>query len=192
MTSPQGTERIARHRFVIVGGIVLCALVFAAGIVFVVTGFRDWRRVKASVNWPTTKAEVIDSKLVRSISSPTRFSAVWQHYTLEMELRYTVNGADYTSEARLPVVAPSPAGADPTTGLMTFVAPGRQFTIHYDPTNPMTIIVVREGARRAWLAMGAGALLTFISLFSMGILRSKLARPQSEGTGRTQNSPASR
>ncbi|HKS94730.1 MAG TPA: DUF3592 domain-containing protein, partial [Terriglobia bacterium] len=182
---------ITRHRSVIAGGIVLCALVFVAGIVLVVTGFRDWKRVKASVNWPTTKAEVIDSRLARSISSPTRFSAVWQHYTLELELHYTVNGADYTSETELPVVAPSPAEADPTRGLMAFVAPGKQFTIHYDPANPTTIIVVRGGARRAWLAMGTGVLLAFIFLFSIWVLRSKLVKPEVEGTGKLQKSAAS-
>jgi|GEM_PF-942477 len=187
----EGTGRITRHRFVIVGGIVLCVLVFVAAIVLLASGFRDWRRVKASVSWPTTQAEVIDSKLVRRISPPGRYSTLWERYTLEIELRYTVNGRDYTSEARLPAVAPSTPGADPSSDLATFTAPGRKFTIRYDPEDPATIMVLRGGAKSARLAMGTGALLALVSFASILLLRSQLARPQVGGGGKAQDAAAS-
>jgi len=179
MTDQPGTKRIGRHRFVIVGGIMLCSLLFVAGIALLLAGVRDWRRNSASVNWPTTEAEVINSKLVRRIFPPTRYSQTWEGYTLEMTFRYTVDGKGYISEVKWPVVAPTSAGAGPSSDLMTFAAPGRQFKARYDPRDPTTIIVPRGDAKTAWFSMGTGAVLAVLSFLFILLLRSNLAQPES-------------
>ncbi len=55
-----------RHRYVAWAGVVACSGFLVTGILLLVGGIREWQIESASVNWPTTQAEITRSEVVKA------------------------------------------------------------------------------------------------------------------------------
>ncbi|HEV2493512.1 MAG TPA: DUF3592 domain-containing protein [Terriglobia bacterium] len=170
-----------RHRLMIWGGMILCGALSVCGVLLMVGGFRDWRMSTASVNWPSTEAEIVGSEVVKRMSPPTRYSPYKETITYKVAFRYAVNGKDYISQAMLPARALQRAsdGEPQGTGFSArpeSAASVKSLTIRYDPADPATAIADPNGLAGGPIGIGVGLLLIVIGLPFIIVLGSWLPR----------------
>lgn len=174
--------RPRRHRWMIWGGMALCGSLSFCGILLIVGSFRQWRMSAASVNWPTTDAEIVRSRAVKRITPATRYSPAKEATDYEVSFRYMVNGKNYAAEATLPAAPVQPAlDGQPGTGFSArpeSTVPVKSLTIRYDPADPATAIADPNGLAGGPLGIGVGVLLTVIGLPFLIVLRSWLPKQQ--------------
>lgn len=164
-----------RHRYVAWAGVVACTGFLITGILLLFGGIREWRIESASVNWPTTQAEITRSEMVKAFPVPRRSAIALVEYHCEISVRYSVNGTEYTTDFRLPSGAsntpiPSQRGFSRATNT-------EYITLYYNPEN------LREGGLHpgdqaaAVYCMTLGGTLTAlfsVAIFTLALWLSKL------------------
>lgn len=171
----------SRHRYIAWAGVVVCCGFVVVGILLLVGGIREWQIQSASVNWPALQAEIIQSEVVKRFYSPPRREITSTRFEREISVRYSVNGAEYSTDFKIPVDTPNaPPANHPYVGFSSKTNIER-VTLYYDPKNPREAVLHPGDQGTAVYGIASGG--TFAVLFSMAIfvIASALSNPAARG-----------
>jgi hypothetical protein len=128
---------------------------------------------------PALRAEITHSVVVKSLYQLPRREITFAGFEREISVRYTVNGAEYAADFRLPVDGSNTSpGSDPHVG---FSSKTERITLYYDPENPREAVVYQGDHTAAVYGIGFGSVMTAISSLFILALALWLYRPGAKG-----------
>ena len=128
-----------------------------------------------------TQGEVTRAQMVKGFSAPKRSGISFAVYEREISVRYTVNGAEYTSEFRLPADASKAITPNlPHRGFSPAVSTER-VTVYYDPKNPREAILHPGDRANAIYGMVFGGTFTLVFSMFIFVLASRLSKRRVNG-----------
>ena len=123
------------------------------------------------------QGEITRSEVVKAFPVPRRSAIALAEYQREVSVRYSINGAEYTTDLKLPGGAsnaptPNPAhrGFSPATKI-------ESITLYYNAQNPREVVLHPGDQAAAVFGMALGGMLTVLSSMSILVMASKLPRP---------------
>ena len=150
-------------------------------ILVFVWGIREWQIESASVNWPAMQAKVTHSQVVRRFLAATRDEIAFAVYDREISLRYTVNGAEYITDFKLPSNASKTPTPNSSYGVPSSAPNTEHITLYYDPENPREAVLHPGDMAAAVRSMAVGGMgIVILSTFIL-MLASSLSKPGANG-----------
>jgi len=144
-------------------------------------GIREWQVESASVNWPTTQAEVTRSQVVKRFLAATRNEIAFAVYDREISLRYTVKGVEYITDFKLPGDASNAPTPNSSYGVSSPASNIEHMALYYDPENPREAVLHPGDKTTAVRGMAVGGMGTVILSMFIFVLASSLFKPGANG-----------
>ncbi len=158
-------------------GVVLCSGFLVVGILLFIGGIREWQIGSASINWPATQAEITHTQMVKGFLAPRRGGITFAENEREISVRYTANGADYTTDFRLPSDASNSSIPNPPHRGFSTANNIEQMTLYYNPENPREVVIHPGDQTTAVYGIAFGGTATVVCSMFIFALASWLSKP---------------
>jgi len=158
-------------------GVVVCTGFVLVGILLLMSGIREWYIGSASVKWPITQGEITRVQIVKGFTGSRQSGIALAVNEREISVRYTVNGAEYASDFKIPADSPQmPPAIHPSAGFSSKTNLER-ITLYYDPENPREAVLHPGDQGTAVYGIAFGGMATFIGSMFIFALASWLYKP---------------
>jgi hypothetical protein len=155
---------------------MVCAWFVIIGVLLLVGGIREWQIESASVNWPSTQAEITHSEVARDIAPPTRFGIGFALNMRQISVSYQVNGARYTADFKISADTVSTSPRNPAHDMFSSPAKVEHLTVYYDPENPRMVVLYPGDQSIALRGVIGGSMAIIIPSMFILLLGSLLSK----------------